>query len=62
MRCIPPIEIRDHPVSNIYRAVPTPHYSALLRNYSASVAKGMFIFPGENRHFVKGHGVGKGVE
>ena len=55
MRCIPPIVIRDHPVSNIYHGVPTPHYSA-------SVAKGMFIFLGGNIHFVKGHGVGKGVE
>ena len=36
--------------------------SALLRNYSGSVAKGMFIFLGQNIHFVKGHGVGKGVE
>ena len=42
--------------------IPWCPYSALLRNYSASVAKGMFIFLGENIHFAKGHGVGKGVE
>ena len=30
MRCIPPIVIRDHPVSNIYHGVPTPHYSAII--------------------------------
>ena len=48
--------------SSGFKYIPCCPYSALLRNYSASVAKGMFIFPGENTHFVKGHGVGKGVE
>ena len=27
-RCIPPIVMQDHPDSNIYHDVPTPHYSA----------------------------------
>ena len=48
--------------SSGFKSIPWCPYSALLRNYSASVAKGMFIFLGENIHFVKGRGVGKGVE
>ena len=48
--------------SSGFKYIPWRPYSALLRNYSASVAKGMFIFLGGNIHFVKGHGVGKGVE
>ena len=48
--------------SSGFTYIPWCPYSALLRNYSASVAKGMFIFLGENIHFVKGHGVGKCVE
>ena len=48
--------------SSGFKYIPWCPYSALLRNYSASVAKGMFIFLGENIHFVKGHGVGKCVE
>ena len=48
--------------SSGFKYIPWCPCSALLRNYSASVAKGMFIFLGENTHFVKGHGVGKRVE
>ena len=60
MRCIPPIVIRDHPVSNIYRSVPTPQ---LLRK----CGQGNVHFPRGKRTFCqrprskKGGGVADAV-
>ena len=51
--------------SGFSRIYALPWIMSLLRTTPQLLRKcgqGMFIFLGENIHFVKGHGVGKGVE